>query len=75
MTCHNKEHGTFCKINPSVVSSIKSNCIDCHMPKQPSMAVALLLPGDIEPTAALIHTHLIKVYPEETKKFIERKNK
>lgn len=73
MTCHNKEHGTFCKINQLTVSSIKSNCVDCHMPKQPSMSVALLLPGDIGPTAALIHTHLIKVYPEETKKFMQRK--
>ena len=70
MTCHNKEHGTFCKINQLPVSSIKSNCVDCHMPKQPSMAVALLLPGNQVPTAALIHTHLIKIYPEETKKFL-----
>jgi nitrate/TMAO reductase-like tetraheme cytochrome c subunit len=75
MTCHNKEHGSFCKIDPSKVSSIKSNCIDCHMPKQPSMSVALLLAGNEVPTAALIHTHNIKVYPEETKKFIEGKIK
>jgi hypothetical protein len=72
MTCHNKEHGTFCKIDPSSVSSITSNCIDCHMPKQASLSVALLLPGNTEPTAALIHTHLVKVYPEETKKFTRK---
>ena len=72
MTCHNKEHGTFCKINQLTVSSIKSNCVDCHMPKQPSMSVALLLSGNFVPTAALIHTHLIKVYPEETKKFMRK---
>jgi len=71
-TCHNKEHGTFCKIRQLPVSSIKSNCVDCHMPKQPSMSVALLLPGNFVPTAALIHTHLIKVYPEETKQFIQK---
>ncbi len=72
MTCHNKEQGTFCKIDTSTVfSSIKSNCIDCHMPKQPSMSIALLLPHDAVPTSALIHTHLIKVYPDETKKFID----
>ncbi|MDQ2718340.1 MAG: hypothetical protein M3Z26_01070 [Bacteroidota bacterium] len=71
MTCHNQEHGSFCKINSLSISSIKSNCIDCHMPKQPSMSVALLLPGNTVPTAALIHTHLIKVYPDETKKFID----
>ncbi len=75
MTCHNKEHGTFCKINPAKVSSISSNCIDCHMPRQPSMSVALMLSGHDVPTAALIHTHDIKVYPAETKKFIETKAK
>ena len=75
MTCHNKEHGTFCKIDASTVSSIKSNCIDCHMPRQPSMSVALTLSGDEVPTPALIHTHYIKVYPEKTKKFIEQKHK
>jgi hypothetical protein len=75
MTCHNKEHGSFCKIDASKVSSITSNCIDCHMPKQQSMSVALLLPGDMVPTAALIHTHDIAVYPEETRKFIQEKNK
>jgi hypothetical protein len=75
MTCHNKEHETFCKIDPLKVSSISSNCIDCHMPRQPSMSVALLLPGAVVPTAALIHTHLIKIYPDETKNFIENKDK
>jgi hypothetical protein len=39
------------------------------------MSVALLLAGNEVPTAALIHTHNIKVYPEETKKFIEGKIK
>ena len=73
MTCHNKEHGTFCKIDASKVSSIKSNCISCHMPKQPSMSVALLLPGHLSPTPAMIHTHLIKVYAEESKKFMKKK--
>ena len=71
MTCHNKEHGTFCKINPAQVLSINTNCVDCHMPRQPSKSIALLLPGEVAPTAALIHTHFIKVYPDETKKFID----
>ncbi len=75
MTCHNQEHGTFCKTNSLSPSVLKNNCVDCHMPKQPSMSVALLLPGHAVPTAALIHTHLIKVYLDETQKFIEGKNK
>ncbi|MEO8766655.1 MAG: cytochrome c3 family protein [Ginsengibacter sp.] len=75
MACHNKEHGNFCKINPTLVNSISSNCIDCHMPRQRSMSIAVLLPGAEVPTAALIHTHFIKVYPDETKKFLENENK
>lgn len=75
MTCHNKEHGTFCKVDAARVSSITANCIDCHMPRQASMSVALLLPGNNIPTAALIHTHDIKVYPDATKKFLLGKNR
>ncbi|MEP6615604.1 MAG: multiheme c-type cytochrome [Ginsengibacter sp.] len=70
ITCHNTEQHTFCKIDPARVPSMKSNCIDCHMPKQRSMSIAVLLPGDVVPTAALIRTHLIKIYPEETEKVI-----
>ena len=73
MSCHNKEHGTFCKINPATVSNLSANCIDCHMPKQPSMSIALLLQGHIIPTAALIHTHIIKVYPDATRRFLSKK--
>jgi hypothetical protein len=71
MACHNKEHGTFCKINPSLVTSIKSNCIDCHMPLKSSRAIAVMLPGDNIPTAALIRSHYISIYPEESKKIID----
>jgi hypothetical protein len=45
------------------------------MPKLPSMSVALLLAGHEAPTAALIHTHDIKVYPDATKKFISEEKK
>ncbi len=70
MTCHNQEHGTFCKMNTLPASTLKTNCVDCHMPKQPSMSIAVLLPGKQSPTSALIHTHLIKTYPDEVKKVI-----
>lgn len=75
MTCHNEEHGTFCKIKSVPVSAMKTNCIDCHMPKQSSMAITVLLPGAAVPTAALIHTHLISVYPDETAKIISMMKK
>jgi hypothetical protein len=51
-------------------SVIQENCIDCHMPKQSSKSIAVLLEHATAPTSALMRTHLIKLYPDETKKFI-----
>lgn len=70
MTCHNKEHGTFCKINPNLVSNITSNCIDCHMPKQSSKAIVMQLQNSKEPIGQLLRTHLIAVYNDKTNKFV-----
>lgn len=70
MTCHNKEHETFCKLTPSAGDIIKKHCIECHMPLKPSRAIAVFLPGGSAPTAALIRSHFISTYPEETKKVL-----
>jgi hypothetical protein len=74
MACHNKEHGTFCKINADKVSNISSNCIDCHMPQQISKSIVLQLPDRKIPTAQLLRTHFITVYPDATKKFLSKKS-
>lgn len=50
--------------------AIKENCIDCHMPLRPSKTITELLPGKATPTAALIRSHYIAIYPEETKKIL-----
>lgn len=70
ISCHKEVHEHFTKVNNTPVASISKNCIDCHMPDQPSKAITLLLPGHELPTAALIHTHFITVYPLETKKLM-----
>ena len=70
VSCHNTEHGPVCKLTKKMGTVINNNCIDCHMPKVPSKFVTELLPGQVEPTAAVIRSHYIKVYLEETKKFI-----
>lgn len=69
MTCHNDEHDNTCKMTAAIGPAITQNCIDCHMPKQPSRAIVFLLEGGTA-TAALIRTHLIKTYPDETKKVL-----
>jgi len=42
------------------------------MPAKPSRAIAVYLPGASAPTAAYIRSHFISIYPEETKKFMEK---
>jgi hypothetical protein len=75
MNCHSEAHDNFCKVNVDKSIDIKTNCIDCHMPKERSMAIAVLLQGDEVPTAALLRSHFISIYPDETKKFLEQAKK
>jgi nitrate/TMAO reductase-like tetraheme cytochrome c subunit len=76
ISCHNNNdhgNGKLCKMSASLGSAITANCIDCHMPAKPSHAIAVYLPGANEPTAALIRSHFISIYPEETKKFMDKR--
>ncbi|HMH24480.1 MAG TPA: multiheme c-type cytochrome [Puia sp.] len=56
-----------CKMTATIGPAIAQNCIGCHMPKQPSRAIAVLLQGVFTPTVAQLRTHLIKIYPDEPK--------
>lgn len=73
MSCHNTQHGNgvVCKMTSSLGNTISKKCVDCHMPELPSMAIAVLLQGSNMPTPAYMHTHLIKAYPEATKKVMD----
>jgi hypothetical protein len=71
ITCRTIEHNNFCTVKVAPGMDIKSNCIDCHMPLKPSKAIAVFLPGKSAPTAALIRSHYITIYPEETKKLLD----
>jgi mono/diheme cytochrome c family protein len=70
MSCHSEGHDKICKMKKSLGNSINNNCIDCHMPVKTSNVVTVFLPHSNEPTAALIRTHFIAIYPEEAKKGI-----
>ena len=52
-------------------ADINKDCVSCHMPEQPSMAIAVMLQGNDVPSPALMHTHLIKIYPDETKAILD----
>ncbi len=75
MNCHNTEHGKICKLTARIGVSITQNCIDCHMPEQSSRAISVLLQGATSPTPAMMRSHYIKIYPEETKKVMQSFNK
>jgi hypothetical protein len=75
MTCHNTEHNNTCKMTAAIGKSISLNCIDCHMPLKPSKSITELLPGHKEPTAALIRSHLIKIYEDATANYKAKPNK
>lgn len=62
MSCHQPHSATFCKFTGMPAAQLQSNCIDCHMPLQPSRAIAVFLPGKPTPTAASIRSHWIGVY-------------
>ena len=67
-TCHTTPHKPVAGITQKQMTA---NCIDCHMPVQTSQAINFLLQGETMPTHALMRTHYITVYADETKKFIE----
>jgi hypothetical protein len=68
MACHGGAHP--CKMTAAIGPSITQNCISCHMPLQASRSIRELLPGASAPTAAMIRSHYIKIYPDETKEFM-----
>ncbi len=70
INCHSEGHGKLCKMTNEIGPSITQNCIDCHMPKQLSHAVAVYLQGADAPTPALMRTHYIKIYQNETEKIL-----
>ena len=70
ISCHHGTNVKICTMSKTMGSVINQNCIDCHMPERPSKAIVVLLQGDNSPTAALMRTHFIKYYPDETKKFL-----
>jgi hypothetical protein len=63
-SCHSTEHNTFCKNKELPKSTLIKNCIDCHMPQQPSKAISVFVSGQQTPIAAMIRSHYIAVYKD-----------
>ncbi|MDB5231755.1 MAG: hypothetical protein JWN76_2560 [Chitinophagaceae bacterium] len=63
VSCHNEVEHRSLKMDAAMKNTIKTNCIDCHMPEQPSRIFAFQLSGSTEKAAYLLRTHKIAVYP------------
>ncbi|MGH2565489.1 MAG: multiheme c-type cytochrome, partial [Ginsengibacter sp.] len=72
MTCHTEANHNFCKMANRIGNSIKTNCIDCHMPTKPSKVIRMLsnINGNQNLQSDYVRTHIVAVYPEESKKII-----
>jgi hypothetical protein len=66
MTCHQPSAGNFCPKATSLGEKIKTNCIDCHMPKQSSTAISYHVQGSNIKNSYLLHTHKIAVYADSS---------
>ena len=70
INCHTKKKVKDCPLKKQTGDVINKNCIDCHMPLQPSQSIAVFLQGQEVPTPAKLRTHFVKIYKEETDKVI-----
>ena len=73
INCHNTSGEKFKTATHSQINSVEKNCIDCHMPAQPSKAIAVFLQGEETPKTSLLRSHFIGIYRDEIKKIINKK--
>jgi hypothetical protein len=64
-SCHASPDHSSLNMDAAVANSIKSNCIDCHMPEQPSRAISFQLAGSTETSSYLLRTHRIAIYNDK----------
>ncbi len=72
INCHATTTEKFTTATHALVTGIETKCIDCHMPALDSRAIAVYLQGEAKPRAAQVHAHFIGLYPDVTKKILEK---
>ena len=70
ISCHKETIHSFAVNNEKLIKAVASNCIDCHMPLQPSSRIMLLTRQNTNAKPDLIRTHWIKIYPAEAEKIL-----
>ena len=72
ISCHNTASEKFKTVTHSQITAIERNCIDCHMPSQPSKSIAVFLQGEETPRTSELRSHYVGIYQDEIKKFINK---
>lgn len=72
INCHHMKDEKLKTTTHLQVNAIEKNCIDCHMPAQPSKSIAVFLQGEETPRTSKLRSHYIGIYEEEIKKFINK---
>jgi hypothetical protein len=73
ITCHQQATHSFMAEEKVPSATVTANCIDCHMPLKASGVITLLTDQKTAARPDFIRTHLIKIYKEETAKFLAAK--
>lgn len=68
--CHSEANHNYCKIAAQMGASLTASCIDCHMPVKTSHSIVINRQGKQYFTPFVGRTHLIAVYPDESKKIL-----
>jgi len=68
--CHSTANHNFCKIADQLGPVINSNCIECHMPVKTSHSIVINSVGKQISPPFLARTHLITIYPDESKEIM-----
>lgn len=63
--CHQQGTPSFCKETTTPAAVLLKNCIDCHMPNQPSSAISFYMSGSTQRNSYYLRTHKIGVYWRE----------
>jgi hypothetical protein len=70
-TCHTVANHNFCTQPALPGLKLLKNCIDCHMPALPSTKIFLEVEDRSRATPYLVRTHLIGIYKEQVKRYLE----
>lgn len=76
LNCHTASNHNYCKMaNALSEASLKTNCINCHMPALATKKISVQVSDTAPRIQFFVHTHHIAIYPEETKKILAYINK